>query len=153
MGLDVLIEGGSVFQTQCTWELLRPTLPPSWIARGSPASSGLPHLLELRDVPAQLHVGAPGPALQPRLSHLQRALLGHDGPFQQHDGVLGLEDLLQRLRGNTGVTTHQALLTSSDWGPGGSSSQLGQPPARHLRYPFPGLEYLWGRELTLPKKP
>lgn len=70
----------------------------------SQPNPNLHHSLELRDVPAQLHVGAPGPALQPRLRHLQRALLGHDGPFQQHDGVLRLEDLLQSLRGTQQVS-------------------------------------------------
>ena len=86
--------GGSIFQTQVSWELAGPT----------PLRPGLPHSLELWDVPAQLHVGAPGPALQPRLRHLQWALLGHDGPFQKHDGILSLEDLLQRLRGTRGVS-------------------------------------------------
>lgn len=69
-----------------------------------PCPASRRHALELGNIPAQLHVGAPGPALQSRLRHLQRALLGHDGPFQQHDGVLCLEDLLQRLRGTFGVS-------------------------------------------------
>lgn len=49
--------------------------------------------LLLWDVPTQLHSGALGPALQPHLYHLEWALLGHDGPFQQHDGILCLDDL------------------------------------------------------------
>lgn len=88
----LLMGGGPISRPSSPLPLpCRPPTPP----RGS---------LELGGVPAQLHVGAPGAALQPRLRHLQRALLGHDGSFQQHDGVLRLEDLLQRLRGTFAVS-------------------------------------------------
>lgn len=55
-------------------------------------------LLELGDVPAELHIGAPRSGFQAGLGHFEGALLGHDSSFQQHDIVLGLEYFLEGLQ-------------------------------------------------------